>query len=226
MENGKPQAEMIASMEDGSIIPEMVYKTNKAAHHTTTDLYSGVLKYQKQAGNTGGIISGESYKSAPATLKQVKKFKKEKVSDNGTWDNEGLVGYDQEATVVKTMEEADKLNKKGKAFILYNQPIYRLLQPVKDIPIKDRYMFDPRRIGPNGEYNIDMSNPSRFAQNQDDSNQRHYFKGGKDLPRFADGDDLGSSAAMFGSVLVASKNRKENQARIEQNKKHDQKIAQ
>lgn len=181
MESGRPQAEMVASIEDGSIIPEMVYKTNKAAHNTTTDLYSGVLKYQKQAGNTGGMVSGESYKSTPATLKQVKKFKKEKISDNGTWDNEGLVGYGQEPTVVKTMEGADKLNKKGKAFILYNQPIYRLLQPVKDIPIKDRYMFDPRHIGPNGEYNIDMSNPSRFAQNQDDSNQRHYFRGGKNL---------------------------------------------
>jgi hypothetical protein len=36
---------MIASMEDGDIVPEMVYKTNKAAHNTTTDLYSGVLKY-------------------------------------------------------------------------------------------------------------------------------------------------------------------------------------
>jgi hypothetical protein len=66
------------------------------------------------------MVSGESYKSTPATLKQVKKFKKEKISDNGTWDNEGLVGYDEEPTVVKTMEEADKLNKKGKAFILYN----------------------------------------------------------------------------------------------------------
>lgn len=191
MENGRPQAEMIASMENGDIIPEMVYKTNKAAHHTTTDLYSGVLKYQKQAGNTGGITSGESYKSAPATLKQVKKFKKEKISDNGVWDNEGLVGYDQEPTLVKTMEEADRLNKEGKAFIMVNQPVYRLLEPVKDIPIKDRYMFDPRRIGPNGEYNIDMSDPSRFAQNQDDSNQRHYFRRGKDLPRFAGGVDLG-----------------------------------
>lgn len=199
MENGRPQAEMIASMENGDIVPEMVYKTNKAAHHTTTDLYSGVLKYQKQAGNVtkegkrAGIRSGENRMSDPAQDPQIRQFNRETISNEGTWSNEGLVGYDKEPTVVKTRKEAENLHKKGKAYILYNQPVYRLLQPVKDIPIKDRYMFDPRRIGPNGEYDIDMSNPSRFAQNQDNSNQRHYFKGGKDLPRFAGGVDLGAN---------------------------------
>lgn len=199
MENGRPQAEMIASMENGDIIPEMVYKTNKAAHHTTTDLYSGVLKYQKQAGNVtkegkrAGIRSSENRMSDPAQDPQIRQFNRETISNEGTWSNEGLVGYDKEPTVVKTRKEAENLHKKGKAYVLYNQPVYRLLQPVKDIPIKDRYMFDPRRIGPNGEYNVDMSNPSRFAQNQDDSNQRHYFRRGKDLPRFADGVDLGAN---------------------------------